>query len=1135
MTPTTVETALPEGTVTVLSTDLVGSTLLNQRLGDAAATAVERELATLAQGHVDRHRGVLIKDTGDGLMVAFQSARHAVACAREIQRTIAYRNRARADLEVQLRIGLHTGEVLTEDGGLHGETLIISKRIESVTPPGGIFVSDTVHGVLGTARGELLDRGEFALKGIDAPWRLWELPWSQTDDSGVLAGSQRTPFVGRTKERARLVQAVERARGGEGGLILIAGEAGVGKSRLVAEITADALRVGMRVLSGSCVELQGAPPYLPIIEQLQEAARQVSADVMRRSLGENAPEIAKLMPELRVRYSDIPEPVTLPPEQERRHLLHGVVEFIERAARQTPLFLVFEDLHWVDEPTLALLQHLAQRLASISVLVVGTYRDTDLKPGRPFALALPLLLRLRVTDEIVLRRLSENEVAAVLLARAGSPPPAEVLSLVYFETDGNAYFVEELFRHLVEAGKLFDAHGHWRTDVQVAETEVPRSIGLLVGQRLERVGEGCRRLLTAAAVIGKTFSFDLLVALQGGDEDALLDKLEEAAAATLIEEVTSDRDARYTFVHEQVRQTLLSLVSAARRQRLHLRVADAFETLHGADPARMASEIAHHLYQAGAAAPSERTLRWLERAVSRAIDALAFEEALRSLDRARTLPASRDRAGPLALLRARALRGLGRVDDAIAALNSAVQDMAVGHDQDAVLQARAQLRLDLFRGRDALADIEPLLARASAAGDRAREIELLLMRSRGLYIRSLDETGYAERTRDSYLEAYTLARAAGDRRAMCRALLPTVWFTDYWHDYRAQARANVEEACSLAEGLGDEDLRIEAVSMRLKVLSAGESHAEAVELRRRLHARRDPVRLKEHLFWMMWHHYRRAEFAQCVATCDEGVALAAQLGSLRVQYASIRGLALTDMGRYDEAWSSFQLEVAGDEHPFGCCMRELGVATWLGAIHAHDRAEAAAKAVFNDAGRLSRVWMQQWMIDLLATIAARRGRDGETLAGWVKTRGDEAGSPPSALPCAEAALARGDLEDALFCADECAARDRSAGLKRRCLLATDVALRALVRLQRWEDVLARADQALGEAEDTGFRSCALRLVLSRARARFASGDAQGARDDWAAARTMIDFMAARIADPLLRGAFHADADNLEAKRAWTLA
>ena len=159
---------LPEGTVTVLSTDLVGSTLLNQRLGDEAATALEREIAELANIHIEKQRGVMITYAGDGLMVAFQSARRAVACAQEIQRGIARLNRSRPDLGLKLRIGLHTGEVVNDDGGLHGETLIIAKRIESVAPGESVYASDTVRGVLGTARGELEDRGEFELKGIDA-------------------------------------------------------------------------------------------------------------------------------------------------------------------------------------------------------------------------------------------------------------------------------------------------------------------------------------------------------------------------------------------------------------------------------------------------------------------------------------------------------------------------------------------------------------------------------------------------------------------------------------------------------------------------------------------------------------------------------------------------------------------------------------------------------------------------------------------------------------------------------------------------------------------------------------------------------------------------------------------------------
>jgi class 3 adenylate cyclase/tetratricopeptide (TPR) repeat protein len=1105
--------ALPEGTVTVLSTDLVGSTALNQRLGDEAATAIERELSGLAHAQVEKQRGVLIKDTGDGLMVAFQSARRAVACAQEIQRAIGRRNREQADTAVQLRVGLHTGEVINDDGGLHGETLILAKRIETVATPGTIFVSGTVYGVLGTARGELVDRGEFDLKGIDAPWHLYEVPWIDDAETGVLSGRERTPYVGRVRERAQLLDAVERARGGAGSLVLVGGEAGVGKSRLVQETAEEARRLGMTVLTGHCVDQQGAPPYLPTIEHLEEVARNLTPERLREVLGENAPEIAKLMPELRARYPDIPEPISLPPEQERRYLLHGISEFVGRNARNNPILLVFEDLHWADESTLLLVQHLAQRISGIPLLAIGTYRDTELKPGRPLAAVLPELLRQRRADEIVLGRLTEEGVSEILQARAGRKPPPELLALVFSETEGNPFFVEEVFRHLLEAGKLFDESGAWLSGVQIADTEVPRSVGLVIGQRLERVSDECRRILTIAALAGKVFRFDLLAGFQGVDEDDLLDALEEAGRASLVEDVSTDREARYAFVHEQIRQTLLSLLSTARRQRLHLRMADALEALHGREAEQHAPEIAHHFYQSGAAADGERTGRWLMLAADRALDALAFEDALQYLDSARTVLRDDHAEGGTRILRlrARALRGLARIDEALEAFAEAVAIAPEGPEREAVLRARAQLKLDLFRGKEAIDDLEPLRERARAAGDRQRELELLLMRSRGLWIRTLDEPKeWAQAMRDSYEEAYALAKELGDERTMCRALIPTPWFVDYWADYREQAERNSREAMALAEELGDEELAIDAASARLRILMPSEAYPQALALRDRLEARRDPLRLKEHYFWLMWQHYTRAEFEACVAACDKGIELAEQLGSPPVQYPSIRGLALTDLGRFDDAWESFQREVADEEHPFGRCMRELGLAQWLESLGALERAEVKAREVLDEAGRLSRVWMQQLMTDLLTLIAARRGSDGRELAAWLEKKNEETGYRPSQLPQAEAALASGDRERALEIAEQVAAGSERIGMLRGRILALEIGLRALTGMERWDEALAHADAALAEAEPASFETMTWRILGSRALAREAKGDTEGAAADRAAAKAILEKLASHV-------------------------
>ncbi|MEE8369841.1 MAG: BREX system ATP-binding domain-containing protein, partial [Dehalococcoidia bacterium] len=575
-----------------------------------------------------------------------------------------------------IRIGLNTGEVIQEEADLFGETVNAAARIAAKANGAQILISDATKGVLGRAKDiELVDRGRFRLKGFPERWHLFEVVW-QEETTAAPTLLERTPFVGREAERAELRRCLDQVAKGQGALVMIGGEPGVGKTRLAEELMAEARRRGMTAFIGHCYEMEGAPPYIPFVEILEAAARMFPPEAMRETLGESAPEVAKLMPELRRTFPDIPPSPELPPEQERRYLFNGMRDFVARTGSNQPAVYVLDDLHWATDASLLLLQHIAQQLHEMPVLIVGTYRDVELDVDRPLADAMEDLHRQRLVHRISLKRLPEDGVSVMLRALSGQEPPKPLVDTIYGETEGNPFFVEEVFQHLAEEGRLFDAKGHWRSDLEVSELDVPEGVRLVVGRRLKRVNEECRRVLTSAAVVGRAFTFELLEALGEADTDALLDAVDEAERANLIVSAEDDPaqtgarpgEARFTFAHELIRQTLVSGLSMPRRQRLHLRIADAIEHAYPHDVEEHAVDLAHHLYQAGAAADPERTVRYLTLAGVRAMAAAAFEQALRHYESALSLQPAEDRQARADLLykRGMARRSLGRWEESLA-------------------------------------------------------------------------------------------------------------------------------------------------------------------------------------------------------------------------------------------------------------------------------------------------------------------------------------------------------------------------------------------------------------------------------------------------------------------------------------
>ena len=501
----------------------------------------------------------------------------------------------------------------------------------------------------------------------------------------VIALGKRTEFVGRQAEREQIALAFEAAQNGVGSVILIGGGAGVGKTRLAVESAREAVAKGALVLFGRCYDTPEPHPYIPFVEMIEMALAQAqSREAFRQALGDNAPELAQLVPRLRRLFPDIPAPLELPPQQARRYLFDSLQEFMTRGARARPAFLIIDDLHWADESTLSLLVHLARRIAPVPAVIVGTFRDSGAETGAALAKSVEELIREGVRP-LHLQGLPRLAVAAMIGALCGNEPPGELVESLYYETEGNPFFVEELLKHLIEEDRIFDAAGHFRTNFRPGDFAVPQSVGLVVGRRLDRLSQATRDVLACAAAIGRRFNFQLLEAVAACDGAATLAAIDQALKAGLIL-TSSNRDNMLTFAHEIVRQTILSQVSPPRRQRLHLSVAQAIARKSPDSLDERSAEIADHLLRAGPDANPVELVHYLTRAGKHAMHASAYEDALHHFEAALEHQPPVDVAGRAELLSELGMtkRSLDRWEEALAHWRESLKFYAAAGDLSAV-------------------------------------------------------------------------------------------------------------------------------------------------------------------------------------------------------------------------------------------------------------------------------------------------------------------------------------------------------------------------------------------------------------------------------------------------------------------
>jgi tetratricopeptide (TPR) repeat protein len=447
-----------------------------------------------------------------------------------------------------------------------------------------------------------------------------------------------TNFVGRDKERDVLRRCLDLAQAGRGSIAMVSGVAGIGKTRLAGEIGTEASKRGFLTLAGACYDRDDSAPFNPFVEILESARGQMSSEeTLRGIIGDTSGELGRLVPQLRRDSADVPATGDLSAEQSRRLLLTAFVEFLRRLAKSAPVLLIIDDLQWGDEGTYSLLNQIARSVSAISVLIVGTYRNSESDRSDGLSAMLETCTRLHVLEQINLSNLSKALTLELIAALGRKIPSNEVTELIYSSSEGNPFFVEELLRHLIERGIVIDSQGHLRLGSKLASLDVPGSLRIVVGRRLARLGLETRKVLDTAAVIGRSFTFDLLEAGTGVDVDKLVDFLEEAEKSGLISSTFEYPQARFQFSHDLIRQCVLADLFIPRRQRLHLRMASAIESLESQSLDSRISDLAYHMWNAGTAADPVKTIGYLRKAAEKARDQSAYDAALLALRNALAL------------------------------------------------------------------------------------------------------------------------------------------------------------------------------------------------------------------------------------------------------------------------------------------------------------------------------------------------------------------------------------------------------------------------------------------------------------------------------------------------------------------
>ena len=799
---------LPQGVLTFLLTDIEGSTPLWERHGAAMGAALSRHQALIARA-VAAHQGRLIKTQGEGdsTLSVFVRASDAVAAALTLQRSLE-RQGWPAGITLPTRAALHTGEAELRDRDYFGQALNRAARLRALGRGGQILLSRATAELVADQLPEgagLVDVGSHLLKGLSRPENVFAVvhPDLAAPPPALTQRAEhpdRVAFVGRRAEQVELGTALDRALGGQGQLVLIAGEAGIGKTRIAEELCAEARSREARVAWGRCREGAGAPAYWPWRQALRAYAAGRPPAEVAAELGPEVAELTQLLPELAHLEGSRRPATELDPEMARFRLFDAMTACLRSAAAPRGLVVVLDDLHWADQASLLLLGFVAGELADTRLLLVGTYRDVEVDRRHPLSGTLAELFRQPPTSYLALAGLDQGEVGRFIAGVAGIDPPVDLVTAVHGQTEGNPYFVGELVRllaaeHRLEAGGL-------------RGLGIPEGIRHVIGRRLNRLSEAASSSMAAASVQGRDFDLEVVASVTGLPPDDVLDSLEEAMDAQLVVQVDR-RPGRFRFAHALVRETLYEELPSRERRRLHDRVGTALVELRGDDFEGYLAELAHHFSQAARPGQADQAVAYARQAGDRAMKVLAYEEAaghyqraLRALD----LQAPPDESERCELLLDLAAAGMaaGEVAEARAHYEQAAELARRRGDGDQLARAAFGLGMEFTAGDVDELEVELLEQVLAVLGEGDSTLRARVL---GRLARALQAAPLPDRRSQLSQAAVAMARRMDDPATLAAVLLERHMAT-WGPDNLPERLAVATEVVQLAGAGGDRMMEV---------------------------------------------------------------------------------------------------------------------------------------------------------------------------------------------------------------------------------------------------------------------------------------------------------------------------------------